>query len=72
MSDTDERSCAARGYELARIRTVPDDDPIGFFIVGLFLLPVMIFGLLTAVFLIAIAFGFVAGQIGSLIRLVTG
>jgi hypothetical protein len=47
MNDTDERSCASRGCERLRICPVPDDDPVGFFIVGLFLFPVVVFGMAT-------------------------
>jgi hypothetical protein len=45
MSDTDERSCEPRGDERGSICPIPDDDPVGFAILGLFLFPVVVFGM---------------------------
>ena len=45
MNSNDEQSIRSRGYERGRICSVPDDDPVGFAILGLFLFPFAVFGM---------------------------
>jgi hypothetical protein len=45
MNDNAEQSIPSRGYERGRICSVPDDDPVGFAILGLFLFPFSVFGM---------------------------
>ena len=47
MKDEAEQSIPSRGYERGRICPVTDDDPVGFAILGLFLFPVVVFGMAT-------------------------
>jgi len=45
MTDKAEQSIPSRGYERGRICPIPDDDPVGFAILGLFLFPFAVFGM---------------------------
>ena len=72
MGDDIERSVASAGYERGRICPIPDDDPVGFFILGLFLFPVMIFGMLAVVCVGALAVGIAYSQACWLLQLIAG
>jgi hypothetical protein len=72
MTDENEQSIPSRGYERGRICPVTDDDPVGFFIVGLFLLPVMLFGMLAVVCVGALAVGVAYSQACWLLQLIAG
>ena len=63
MSDTNER---------LRICPVPDDEPVGFFIVGLFLFPVMLFGMVAVVCVGALALGIAYSHAVWLLQLIAG
>jgi|LakMenE18May11ns_1017448.scaffolds.fasta_scaffold8921248_2 hypothetical protein len=48
MTSEIEQSIPSRGYERLRVCPIPDDDPVGFAVLGLFLFPVAVFGMATA------------------------
>ena len=72
MNDEAEQSIPSRGYERGRICSLPDDDPVGFFIAGLFLFPVMLFGMLAVVCVGALAVGIAYSQACWLLQLIAG
>ena len=72
MNDTDERSCASRGYERLRVCPIPDDDPVGFAILGLFLFPVAVFGMAIVLVFLGCVFAHAFHGAIWLVRLIAG
>jgi hypothetical protein len=72
MDDTNERPVASRGYERGCICSVPDDDPVGFAILGLVLFPFSVFGM--AIVLVSLGCVFAHAFHGAiwLVRLIAG
>ena len=72
MNDTNERSCASRGYERGRICPVPDDDPVGFAILGLFLFPFAVCGMAIVLVLLGCVLAHAFHGAIWLVRLIAG
>lgn len=72
MNNDNLKSPAPINYEPLRICPVPDDDPVGFFILGLFLFPVMLFGMLAVVVFGAFIFAHVYHNAVWLLQVLTG
>jgi len=72
MTDEAEQSIPSRGYERGRICSVPDDDPVGFAILGLFLFPFLVFGMAIVLVFLGCVFAHAFHGAIWLVRLIAG
>ena len=72
MTDANEQSIPSRGYERGRICPVPDDDPVGLAILGLFLFPFLVFGMAIALVSLGCVFAHALHGAIWLVRLIAG
>jgi hypothetical protein len=72
MTRNDEQSDPSRGYERGRICSVPDDDPVGFAILGLFLFPFAVFGMAVVLTLLGCVLAHAFHGAIWLVRLIAG